>query len=152
MGQLHLGVGTRYERDGRAFLVQQVLQDGRLVVEDQSGGGQGVVTREELTAAWAEGALRFAGRGARMEEAGGRPRAYTIADFHVLPEAERAEAWRRYTLYCVLIVGNRCPLSSASGVPSSPAPRRQQVSPHPPDSRPHGRRRCRGPRREPPTV
>ncbi len=103
MGQLHLGVGTRYERDGRAFLVQQVLQDGRLVVEDQSGGGQGVVTREELTAAWAEGALRFVGRGARMEEAGGRPRAYTIADFHVLPEAERAEAWRRYTLIAPLL-------------------------------------------------
>ena len=102
MGQLHLGVGTRYERDGRTFLVQQVLGDGRLVVEDQSGGGQGVVTREGLTAAWADGALRFAGRGrgrgARTEEAGGRPRAYTIADFHVLPDGERAEAWRRYAL------------------------------------------------------
>jgi len=100
MGQLHLGVGTRYERDGRAFLVQQVLGDGRLVVEDQSGGGHEVVTREELTAAWAEGALRFAGRGrgARTEETGGRPRAYTIADFHLLPDGERAEAWRRYAL------------------------------------------------------
>jgi len=57
-----------------------------------------VVTRAELTAAWAEGALRFAVRGARTEKAGARPRAYTIADFHVVPEGERAEAWRRYAL------------------------------------------------------
>jgi len=41
MGQLHLGVGTRYERDGQAWVVVQVRGDGRLVVEDQSVGGQG---------------------------------------------------------------------------------------------------------------
>jgi len=100
MGQLHLGVGTRYERDGQAWVVVQVRGDGRLVVEDQSVGGQGVVTREELTVAWANGALRFAvqGRGARTEKAGARPTGYTIADFHVLPDGERAEAWRRYAL------------------------------------------------------
>ncbi len=63
MGQLHLGVGTRYERDGGAFLVQQVLQDGRLVVEDQSGGGHEVVTREEVTAVWAEGGAALRGAG-----------------------------------------------------------------------------------------
>ncbi len=100
MGRLHLGVGTRYERDGRAFLVVQVLRDGRLLVEDQSGGGQGVVTREELTAAWDGGALRFEVQGPRAV-AGGGPAlstAYTIADFHLVPEVERAEAWRRYTL------------------------------------------------------
>jgi len=55
MGQRQLGVGTRYEREGHTCLVTQVLRDGRLVVEDQSGGGQEVVTREELTAAWAAG-------------------------------------------------------------------------------------------------
>jgi len=102
MGRLHLAVGTRYARDGRACLVVQVLRDGRLLVEDQSGGGQAVVTREELTAAWDGGALRFmvCGPGARPGEAGeaGLPTAYTIADFHLLPEAARAEAWRRYTL------------------------------------------------------
>ena len=37
MGRLHLGVGTLYEREGRTFRVVQVLRDGRLVVEDQSG-------------------------------------------------------------------------------------------------------------------
>ncbi len=99
---MHLGAGTRYERDGRTFLVLQVLRDGRLLVEDQSGGGQAVATREELTAAWAGGLLRFAvrGPGARTGGEGEAtlPTAYTIADFHLLPEAERVEAWRRYAL------------------------------------------------------
>jgi len=102
MGRLQLAVGTRYERDGRTFLVLQVLRDGRLVVEDQSGGGQGVVTRDELTAAWERGALRFAVRGPGVrvgkEGEGTLPTGYTIADVHLLPERERAEAWRRYTL------------------------------------------------------
>ncbi len=72
MGRLHLAVGTRYERDGHMWVVVQVLRDGRLRVEDQSVGGQEIVTRAELTAAWAEGALRFAirGRGAHIKEAG----------------------------------------------------------------------------------
>ena len=105
MGQLHLGVGTRYERDGRAFLVRQVLQDGRLVVEDQSAGGQEVVTREALTTAWREGALRFVVRGAqgREEKEGTQGSRAAIADFHVLPEGERAEAWRRYALIAPLL-------------------------------------------------
>jgi len=74
MGQRHLGVGTRYERDGQAWVVGQVREDGqawvvgqvrgdgRRLVEGQSGGGQGVMTREEVTAVWAAGALRFAAR------------------------------------------------------------------------------------------
>ncbi len=70
MGRLHLGVGTRYEREGRTCRVVQVLRDGRLVVEDQSGGGQVVVTREELTSAWEGGALRFAGGGPGVRAAG----------------------------------------------------------------------------------
>jgi putative transposase len=69
-------------------------------VEDQSGGGQAAVTREELTAAWDRGAVRFAvrGPGARPEGEATLPTGYTIADFHLLPEAEREEAWRRYTV------------------------------------------------------
>jgi len=106
MGRLHLGVGTRYEREGRTFRVVQVLRDGRLVVEDQSGGGQVVVTREDLTSAWEGGALRFAVEGPGVRAAGtagtagtgALPTRYTIADFHVLPEGVRAEAWRRYRL------------------------------------------------------
>jgi len=100
MGQLHLAAGTRYEREGRAYVVLQVLQDGRLRVEDQTVGGQGVATREELTDAWARGLLRFAvhGPGTAARGEGTLPTGYTIADFHVLPEAERAEAWRRYAV------------------------------------------------------
>jgi len=97
MGRLHLAVGTRYERDGRTFFVVQVLREGRLLVEDQSGGGQAVVTREELTVAWVRGALRFEvrGSGAQVEGKGRLPTGYTIADFHLVPEAARAETWRR---------------------------------------------------------
>jgi hypothetical protein len=100
MGQLHLATGTRYEREGRAYVVLQVLQDGRLRVEDQTVGGQMVATRAELTAAWARGLLRFEVRGPGTTARGEAtlPTGYTIADFHVLPEAERAEAWRRYAV------------------------------------------------------
>jgi len=105
MGRLHLAVGTRYERDGHVWVVVQVLRDGRVRVEDQSAGGQEIVTRAEVTAAWADGALRFAirGRGAHMKEAGTSLAAHTVADFHVLPESARAEAWRRYTLIAPLL-------------------------------------------------
>ncbi len=105
MGQLQLGVGTRYERDGQAWVVVQVVRDGRLVVENQNVGGQEVVRREDLTAAWAAGVLRFAvrGRGARVEGEGTLPTRYMIADVHDVPEAERAEAWRRYRLIAPLL-------------------------------------------------
>jgi len=100
MGRLHVTAGTRYLRDGRAQVVRQVLRDGRLLVEDQSVGGEGVVTRAELTAAWAEGRLRFEVPGPAARASGGAvlATAYTIADFHLVAEGERAEAWRRYTL------------------------------------------------------
>ena len=100
MGRLYLGVGTRYQWDGRTWVVVQVLRDGQVLVEDQPGGGQAVVTRAELTAAWDRGAVRFEvrGPGARAEGAATLPTGYTIADFHVVPEAERGEAWRRYAL------------------------------------------------------
>ena len=100
MGRLQVSVGTRYEREGRAFLVVQVLRDGRLLVEDQTDGGRSAVPRDELTGAWAGGTLRFAveGPGIHRGDAGGLPTGYTISDFHLLPEGERAEAWRRYAL------------------------------------------------------
>jgi len=106
MGRLHVTAGTRYLRDGRAQVVRQVLRDGRLLVEDQSVGGEAVVTRAELTAAWAEGRLRFAVRGPGARASGGAvlATAYTIADFHLMAEGERAEAWRRYTLIRPLLV------------------------------------------------
>jgi putative transposase len=100
MGRLHLSAGTRYRWDGRTCVVVQVLRDGQLLVEDQPGGGQAVVTREELTAAWDRGAVRFEVRGPGVRTGGEATLStgYTIADFHLLPEAERGEAWRRYAL------------------------------------------------------
>jgi len=100
VGRLHLAVGTRYVRDGRACVVLQVLRDGRLLVEDQTAGGQAVVRREDLIEAWMKGALRFEvrGRGARERGEASLSTTYTIADFHLLPEAQRTEAWRRYAL------------------------------------------------------
>ena len=100
MGRLQVGVGTRYEWAGRTFVVVQVLRDGRLLVEDQTDGGRSAVTRDDLTRAWDGGTLRFAvdGPGIHTGDAGALPTGYTIADFHLLPERERAEAWRRYGL------------------------------------------------------
>ncbi len=100
MGRLYVSTGTRYQWDGRTWVVVQVLREGQLLVEDQPGGGQAVVTRAELTAAWDRGAVRFEvrGPGGRAEGEATLPTGYTIADFHVVPEAERGEAWRRYAL------------------------------------------------------
>ncbi len=100
MGRLQVGVGTRYEWAGRTFVVVQVLRDGRLLVEDQTDGGRSAVTRDDLTRAWDGGTLRFAvdGPGIHTGDGGALPTGYTIADFHLLPERERAEAWRRYGL------------------------------------------------------
>jgi len=100
MGRMQVTVGTRYVREGRAFVVRQVLRDGGLLVEDQTEGGQGVVSRDELWGAWSAGALTFMGAG-RETQAGREAtmeRGATLADFHLLPEGQRAEAWRRYAL------------------------------------------------------
>jgi len=106
MGRVQVSVGTRYEWEGRTFVVVQVLRDGRLLVEDQTTGGRSAVTRDELTGAWDGGALRFAvdGPGIHRGDAGALPTGYTIADFHLLPEGERAEAWRRYALIQPLLL------------------------------------------------
>jgi len=106
MGRVQVSVGTRYEWEGRTFVVVQVLRDGRLLVEDQTTGGRSAVTRDDLTGAWDGGALRFAvdGPGIHRGDAGALPTGYTIADFHLLPEGERAEAWRRYALIQPLLL------------------------------------------------
>ncbi len=100
MGRLYLTPGTRYLRDGRVYVVRQLLLDGRLLVEDQSVGGQTVVARDELTAAWGEGTLTFEVHGPWSLSAvdTSLSTTYTISDFQQLPEAQRAEAWRRYAL------------------------------------------------------
>jgi len=72
MGRLYVGTGTRYQWDGRTCVVVQVLRDGQVLMEDQSGGGQAVVTRAELTAAWDRGRCvsRCGGQGRALKERG----------------------------------------------------------------------------------
>lgn len=59
MARLHLGVGTRYAHQGHVYVVRQLLADDRLLIENQSFGGQRVLTREDIIAAWATGTLVF---------------------------------------------------------------------------------------------
>jgi len=105
MGRVHVRVGTRYTQDAQTWVVVQVVENGRLVVENQSDGGQMVVTRAALTQAWREGALRFVLHGSGKAEESARTRAAQTADFHTLPEDARAEAWRRYRLIAPLLEG-----------------------------------------------
>ncbi len=97
MSRVQVTVGTRYRWDGRVYVVRQLVGEGGLLVEDQTGGGQAVVARADLQAAWGAGALTFAGvgTGSAPDTSAGRA---TIADFHLLSEGQRAEAWRRYAL------------------------------------------------------
>jgi len=103
MGRMHLGVGTRYTQDAQTYVVVQVVEHGRLVVENQSAGGRTVVTRAALTEAWREGALRFVLHGGGRAEGGARTQAAQTTDLHTLPEGARAEAWRRYRLIAPLL-------------------------------------------------
>ncbi len=59
MARMRFTLGTRYVLQGQVYIVRQVLVDNRLLVENQSFGGQFTVTQEELCAAWACDELRF---------------------------------------------------------------------------------------------
>ncbi len=100
MGRLHLAPGTRYLQGGQVYIVRQLLLDGRLLVENQTVGGQSVLARDEFIAAWGRGAITFEVHGHQARSSGDAtlPTAYTIADFGGLPEAQRGEAWQRYAL------------------------------------------------------
>ncbi len=102
MARLQLTVGTRYTRDAQVYLVRQVLPDDQLVVENHSFGGQAVLARDDLYAAWARGEVCFEipGQRARSEVTGSA----VVADFDGLPAPHRAEAWRRYELIKPLLV------------------------------------------------
>ncbi len=95
------------------YVVRQLLHEGKLLVEDQTEGGQRVVSRDDLQGAWSSGALTFVsareGKGLASDTRADADTdtAAVIADFHVVPEAERAEAWRRYTLIRPLLARPR---------------------------------------------
>jgi putative transposase len=98
MARMRFTLGTRYVLQGQVYIVRQVLVDSRLLVENQSFGGQFTVTQEELCAAWARDELRFEVHGPNTQR---RPESslatsYTFADFQHLSVKLRDEAWRRY--------------------------------------------------------
>jgi putative transposase len=98
MSRMRFTLGTRYVLQGQVYIVRQVLVDNRLLVENQSFGGQFTVTQEELCAAWARDELRFEVHGPNTRPRSESPLAtsYTFADFQHLSVKLRNEAWRRY--------------------------------------------------------
>ncbi len=59
MARMRFTLGTRYLLQGQVYIVRQMLADNRLLVENQSFGGQVIVTQDDLCAAWARDELRF---------------------------------------------------------------------------------------------
>lgn len=98
MARMRFTLGTRYVLQGQVYIVRQVLVDNRLLVENQSFGGQFTVTQEELCAAWTRDELRFEVHGPNTQRPSESSLAtsYTFADFQHLSVKLRNEAWRRY--------------------------------------------------------
>ena len=94
MARMRFTLGARYLLQGQVYLVRQVLVDSQLVVENQSFGGQVIVTQDDLCAAWARGELRFEVHGPNTRRSSDSPiaTAYTFADFQHLPPKLRDEA------------------------------------------------------------
>jgi hypothetical protein len=44
MGRLHVVAGARYLQGGQVYVIRQFLLDGRVLVENQSVGGQVALT------------------------------------------------------------------------------------------------------------
>jgi putative transposase len=100
MARLRFTLGTRYLTCGDIYLVRHILADARVVVENQTSGGQDTVALSDLIATWAAGALIFEVRDPHppSHETSSRPIAPTVADLQGVEPAHRDEAWRRYTL------------------------------------------------------
>ncbi|MBF6611710.1 MAG: DDE-type integrase/transposase/recombinase [Chloroflexi bacterium] len=100
MGRLRFNIGTRYLLRGQWYLVRDVLVQGQLRVSNQTLGGDVVVAQSELYEAWGQGDLVFevAGNNTRKGQDSPYPTEYTVADFALLAEGQRAEAWRRYEI------------------------------------------------------
>lgn len=106
MARMRFTLGTRYVLQGQVYIVRQVLVDNRLLVENQSFGGQFTVTQDDLCAAWARDELRFEAHGPNTQRSSDSPLAtsYTFADFQHLSVKLRDEAWRRYQLIHPLLL------------------------------------------------
>jgi hypothetical protein len=107
-------VGTRYLLDNQVYLIRQILLDGQLLVENQSFGGQQLLTRQALEIAWATDRLHFEISGPHTttlvtvqpnnnDLASKLATRYTFADFQQLLPTYQQEAWRRYQLILPLL-------------------------------------------------
>jgi putative transposase len=105
MARLRFTLGVRYLNQGQLYIVRQLLAEHRFAVENQSFGGQKIVTQEELVEEWAQGNLRFEVVGPNAKQTSDAPLAtsFTFADFEHLPPNQRDEAWRRYQLILPLL-------------------------------------------------
>ncbi|KAB8144892.1 DDE-type integrase/transposase/recombinase [Chloroflexia bacterium SDU3-3] len=105
MARLRLTQGSRYLYQSNVYIVRQILTEGRLAVENQSFGGQAIITYAELVEAWGRGEIQFEVRGHNVSNTSERPLAtsYTFDDLHMLPAKQRDEAWRRYQLLLPLL-------------------------------------------------
>ncbi len=100
MARIRFAVGTRYLLNEQVYIVRQLLVDNRLLVENQSFGGQLTVSYDDLCAAWGRGEVRFEVQGRHVRTSPDRPISleYSVSDLQGLPEPVREETWRRYQL------------------------------------------------------
>jgi len=100
MARNRFTIGVRYLLNEQVYLIKQLLQNDQVLAENQSFGGQVVVSVAELSAAWARDELRFEvqGKHAAAHTHQSLATDYACADFQQLPERYRTEAWRRYSL------------------------------------------------------
>lgn len=97
MARIPFTVGTRYLLNGSAFVIRAFQKDDSFLVEDQSFGGQKLVTRQELLAAWAQEKLVFEVHGPHTTALPNMPlpTQYTIPDFSLIENAYLCEVAKR---------------------------------------------------------
>jgi putative transposase len=105
MARIRFGVGTRYLLNEQVYIVRQLLVENRLLVENQSFGGQLTVSYDDLCAAWGRGEVRFEVQGPHVGTSPDQPIPieYTVSDLQGLPKAVQEETWRRYQLLLPLL-------------------------------------------------
>ncbi len=120
MARVCLEAGIRYLLNNQVYLIRQLLPEDKLLIENQTFGGQVTINHSDLDTEWAKGGLRFelSGPNTRSElpptsdktapknkrtTSNDLVTAYTFADFQQLPERYQKEAWRRYQLLMPLL-------------------------------------------------
>ncbi len=93
MARIRFAVGTRYLLNEQVYIVRQLLVDNRLLVENQSFGGQLTVSYDDLCAAWGRGEVRFEVQGRHVRTSPDRPISleYSVSDLQGLPEPVRED-------------------------------------------------------------